>query len=149
VEEQGGDGNRMRIFFPGRKVGSHSRLAAPDEFKAVMRAKMRDRRRPIPVLLCHLSFQHRQHLTSASYSLTRFVIFFFGIFLTPALSKITLKRAKPCLRSASSEHYFRCESAHASCDTSPSVHFRWVDIVGERGGQKLLPHGYAQVVSEM
>jgi hypothetical protein len=33
------------------------------------------------------------------------------------------------------------------------VHFRWVewfmvDIEGARGGQKLLPHGYAQVVSE-
>jgi hypothetical protein len=25
------------------------------------------------------------------------------------------------------------------------VHFRWVDIIGERGGQKLLSHGYAKV----
>ena len=54
VEEQG-DGNRMRIFFPGNKGASHSRPATPDEFKAVMRAKKSERRRPIPVPLCHLS----------------------------------------------------------------------------------------------
>jgi hypothetical protein len=28
------------------------------------------------------------------------------------------------------------------------IHFRWVDIVGGRGGHQFLPHGYAQVVSE-
>jgi hypothetical protein len=32
-----------------------TRPAAPDEFNAVMRAKKPERRRPIPVLLCHLS----------------------------------------------------------------------------------------------